>query len=215
MLEVDACRATCYQLAISEGPQVTDVNKADKHALDYLRACGLPICIIETDGACTFRAGSKIDPNALAVYWAAHGSASSEVDWFSETQESDTVAAAVVKTARQLAGKAPEAATADAALHRSAAVQPHHIDPHAAMMGRAASAVKDIDAYLESWRKSGQLSVFNGRYKRERAAATASGRNFMTYPQALARLRRVLIPIMATRVQQGVGTLFEQMFPEK
>jgi hypothetical protein len=101
-------------------------TKADKPVLDYLRAYGVPVCIIETDGVCTFRAGGKIDSNALAVYWAAHGPTSGTDDWFSETQESKT-AAAVVKTARQLAGKAPDAATAEAALHRSAAVStaPH------------------------------------------------------------------------------------------
>jgi hypothetical protein len=83
------------------------------------------------------------------------------------------------------------------------------------MLDRAASAVKNLDSFLETMRRNGTLAVFNGRYKRERAAATASGRNFLSYSAALARLRRVLIPIMATGVQQGVGTLFEQIFAAK
>jgi hypothetical protein len=191
-----ACRATGYQLAISEGPQMSDVNKP---ARDYLKASGATsISVVAIDGVCTFQAGHKIDTNAVSVFWLT-----------------ETVAAAVVKTARQLAGKAPDAATADAALHRAAAVNRTILTPHASEMARASRAVKGIDAYMETMRKNGQLSVFNGRYKRERAAATASGTGFMTYPQALARLRRVLIPIMATGVQQGVGTLFAQIFPAK
>jgi hypothetical protein len=86
------------------------------------------------------------------------------------------------------------------------------LTPHKIAMASAATGARNLDVYMETMRKSGQLAVFNGRYKRERAAATASGRNFMTYPQALARLRRLLIPILATGVQQGVGTLFEQIF---
>lgn len=82
-------------------------------------------------------------------------------------------------------------------------------------MGRAEAGAKNLDVYMETMRKNGQLAVFNQKYKRERAAATASGRGFMTYSAALARLRRVLIPIMATGVQQGVGTLFAQIFPAK
>jgi hypothetical protein len=185
----------------------------NKSVLDYLRACGVPICIIETDGVCVFRAGGKID-NALAVYWAGPRSEMYD-DWLSETPESKTVAAQVVKAAKTLAGKScPDLATATEALQRAAVQWRVTLTLHATMMDRAGRAVKDIDAYLESLRKSGALAVFNGRYKRERAAATASGRGFMTYSAALARLRRLLIPIMASGVQHDVGSLFTQIFPQ-
>jgi hypothetical protein len=122
---------------------------------------------------------------------------------------------ALVKQARHDAGRAPDAGTAEAALHAAARDQRITLTPNATAMDHAATGAKHLDGYMESLRKSGQLSVFNGRYKRERAAATASGCNFMTYSAALARLRRVLIPIMTSGVQQGVGTLFEQIFQAK
>jgi hypothetical protein len=57
---LDVNGATAYQLAISVGPQMSDVNKA---ARDYLSASGaVPICIIQTDGVCTFIL--KLDPLA-------------------------------------------------------------------------------------------------------------------------------------------------------
>jgi hypothetical protein len=49
---LDVKAATTYQLAISDGPQISDVNKA---ARDYLTQSGArPICIVETERVCEF-----------------------------------------------------------------------------------------------------------------------------------------------------------------
>jgi hypothetical protein len=41
-----------------------------KAAIEYLVASGATaISITESDGACTFRIGTKIDPNAVAIHW--------------------------------------------------------------------------------------------------------------------------------------------------
>ena len=76
---------------------MSDVNKA---AIQYLKASGATaISIIQADGAaCTFQAGHKIDPNAVAVYWLR-----------------EEQAAALLKQARHDAGRAPDAVTAEEA----------------------------------------------------------------------------------------------------
>jgi hypothetical protein len=42
----------------------------DKPALDYLHASGAaPIFVTEVDGVAAFRVGTKINPNARAIFW--------------------------------------------------------------------------------------------------------------------------------------------------
>jgi hypothetical protein len=89
---------------------MSDVNKA---ARDYLKASGaVAVTITESGSVCAFHAGHKIDPNAVAVYWLR-----------------ETEAAALVKQARHDAGRAPDAATAEAALHRRCPRSAHHAHP--------------------------------------------------------------------------------------
>ncbi len=54
-----------------------------------------------------------------------------------------------------------------------------------------------LDAMLDRMKLNGGLQDFDAEYKSRRAAATAAGRGFMTYSQALARLKRCLIPSLA------------------
>jgi hypothetical protein len=77
----------------------SDVNKA---ALSYLAASkATAICIVESDGVCTFQL--KFDPGAISIYWLR-----------------DEQAKALLKQARHDAGRAPDAVTAEAALHGAA-----------------------------------------------------------------------------------------------
>src|SRR5450432_4136689 len=103
---------------------MSDVNKA---ARDYLKASGAgPISVVAIDGVCSFQA--KIDPNAVAVYWLC-----------------ETEAAAVIKTARQIAGKScPDVDAAVAALHRAAADNRATLTPNATALDRAAIAANKL-----------------------------------------------------------------------
>jgi hypothetical protein len=192
---------------------MSDVNT--KAALSYLAASGavLPISIIESGGVCTFRAGGKIDPNnAVAVYWASTAHQASDDDWWSpETPESKTVAVAVLTTARKLAGKAPNAAEAEAALHQSATINRTVLTPHKTMMARAEVGAKRVDDYLAGLRGTGILTGFNREFKKRRMAAAATGAGYMTYKIALGRLRLALVPMLATGQKPTVG-LFETIF---
>jgi len=79
------------------------MTNTTKAAPDNLSASGATaITIVESEGCCTFRAGLKIDPNALSIYWLR-----------------EEQAAGLLKQARHDAGRAPDAATAEAALHRA------------------------------------------------------------------------------------------------
>jgi hypothetical protein len=166
-----------------------------KAATDYLAASGaLPISIIEADGVCTFRL--KVDPAAISTHWV---------------REAEAVV--VIKSARQLAGKTPDADAAVAALHRAAGDQRITLTPHATAMERAGSVAKRLDDYLGGMRGTGVLREFNCEFKRRRTEAAEGGSGFMTYKNALARLRVTLIPLRMSGGQPAVGqSLFAEIF---
>jgi hypothetical protein len=115
---LDVNAATAYQLAISEEPQMSDVNKP---ARDYLKASGATaISVVAIDGVCSFHAGHKIDPGAVSIHWLR-----------------EEQAAALVKQARHDAGRAPDAGTAAAALRGAACDQRITLTSHAVAVERA------------------------------------------------------------------------------
>jgi hypothetical protein len=63
-------------------------------------------------------------------------------------------------------------------------------------MQRAAGAARKLDEYLTSLKGTGVLREFTRSYKLRRKAAAANGHGFMSYQQALARLRNGLIPLL-------------------
>jgi hypothetical protein len=92
-----------------------------KAAINYLIASGaVAITITEHDGVCSFNVGHKIDPRAVSV------------QWLPETQ-----AWAIVKQARQDAGRSPDAATAARALAQAAADHRTTLTPNDVAISRA------------------------------------------------------------------------------
>jgi hypothetical protein len=125
----------------------------------------------------------------------------------------DEQAKALLKQARHDAGRAPDACTAEAALHAAARDQRITLTSHAVAIERAGISVKKLDALFEAIRKNGQLMKFNRQYKLRRAAATASGTGFMTFSTASARLRAALIPLLVGGGQLAIGqSLFADVF---
>jgi hypothetical protein len=173
---------------------MTDTNKA---AREYLKASGaVAISIIQAEGAaCTFQAGHK---NAVSVFWL----------------HTEALAAAVIKAARQIAGKSClDVDAALAALHRAAADNRATLTPNATALDRASDSAKRLDEFLASMRGTGVLMQFNREYKRRRTEATANGSGFMIYRVALGRLRLALVPLLMNNGQPSVGaSLFEQVF---
>jgi hypothetical protein len=85
--------------------EVLDVETAarpadTRAAISYLIASdATAISIIENENSCAFRAGSKPDARAAAIYWLPEGKAR-----------------VVLKAARKLAGRSPDISGAGAAL---------------------------------------------------------------------------------------------------
>jgi hypothetical protein len=168
-----------------------------KAAINYLIASGaVAISITEHDGVCAFHVGHKIDPRAVSVQWLP-----------------EPKARAIVKHARQDAGRSPDAATAARALAQAAADHRQTLTPHEVAITRARDASRKIEQYMQSLRGTGALKEFNRAYKQHRMAATARGEGFMSYATATARLRRALIPLLVNgRTVGPAQSLFAEIF---
>ena len=70
---------------------------------------------------------------------------------------------------------------------------------HATAMPRARAAVVRINAVLAAAHDRGDLKFFNSEYHRRCVAARAAGERFMSYAEAMRRLRRELAGVAAGR----------------
>jgi hypothetical protein len=113
----------------------------------------------------------------------------------------------VASAARRLAGAGADAATAIAAAAASLGAT---LTPDDIAVAHAANSMMRLDAMIHKMKVSGELHQFNRRYKIERAAVLAEGRTFMSYGNALARLKLALIP----GLQSGrpISGLFAEVF---
>jgi hypothetical protein len=170
--------------------------RSDRAALSYLKESGaVPICIIERDGGGKFSFG-KLNPAATITYWIASKDAR-----------------AVVVLARKIAGRAPDFATAEAAIIEAARQKRATLTSGQVAIERASVAAGRLNVYFEQMRKSGQLQVFNQIYRRRRLEAVACGRGFMSWSCAMARLRSALIPLLIGGGQPAAGSsLFAEVF---
>jgi hypothetical protein len=170
-----------------------------KAAIAYAIAAGTTaISVIETEtGRALFRVGSKIDPDATAIYWIA-----------------GQAAIAVARRARRLAGANPHCDEAIAALRQAAAEKRSTLTPHDVAISRAGAAAQRLDEYMASVRGTGVLREFNRAYKRRRMAATARGEGFMTFKTAEARLRNALVPLLQGNGNVHTATIFADIFGE-
>lgn len=173
------------------------ISADTKAAIKFLVAThSTAISIMERDGGCTIRVGTKIDTDAISVFWLPEPNA-----------------IAISRQARRDAGERPDAAKMIAALQRAAADWSTTLTPHDVAVQRAASSVKRLDAAIEGLRTSGQLSIFNDHYKAARKAAAAQGDGFMPYEVALARLRMALVPyLIGGRSLKDFTGLFAEVF---
>jgi hypothetical protein len=169
----------------------------DRAALAYLEASGATaISIVDGEAGCTFRTGAMAAEVSAGVRVPA-------TFWVS-----GSVATAIARRARKLAGDSPDVATATQALAQAAADYRVTLTPHATAMARARSAAARIDSQLDAMMSGGGLRVFNAEYKRRREAA---GGKFMSYKAAQMRLRQAIVPhlIEGRSINRS---LFEQIF---
>jgi hypothetical protein len=168
-------------------------------ALSYLKESGAsPICLAARDGVCKFTFG-KVDKNAAETTW-----------WIAAAD-----ARAVVVLARKLAGASPDVDKATAALHEAVRQKRATLTSGQVALERAQAAAERLDSYFEAMRRSGQLQIFNQVYRRRRLEAVASGRGFMSWSHAMARLRAALIPMLIGGQSVAPQSLFASIFDPK
>jgi hypothetical protein len=169
----------------------------DKAALKYLEASGAaPIFITEVDGIATIRTGSRVDPRAVVVFWTMAANAKP-----------------VVKLARKLAGKNPDAGEAGGALRRATVECRATLTAHDVAVARAGAVARRLDEYLSSVRGAGTLREFKRAFKVRRATAMAAGRGFMPHKTAMSRLRLALVPLLMSAGKPAIGaSLFAEIF---
>jgi hypothetical protein len=69
---------------------------------------------------------------------------------------------------------------------------------HATVLARAKHAVAKIEAGMAWAQRTGVLHEFNQEYRRRRLEAQGRGERFMSYGEAMARLRRAITKVAAT-----------------
>jgi hypothetical protein len=184
----------------SESRRDVPARSPDRAALAYLEASGAAaISIVEGETGCAFRTGARTAETAgipvHATYWV-----------------SASLATAVARRARKLAGDGPDAATATQALALAAADHRTTLTTNDVAIERARTAAQRLDAYLGSLGRNGVLREFNRAFKHHREAATMRGEGFMSYKAAESRLRRALIPMLVNGRTIGAQSLFEDIF---
>jgi hypothetical protein len=84
---------------------------------------------------------------------------------------------------------------------------------HDIAVSRAGEAAKRLDRFMDSLRGTGALKEFTKAYRRRRLAAAERGEGFMSYANAVARLRQGLIPLLMNGGKPVVGaSLFAEVF---
>jgi hypothetical protein len=171
----------------------------DRAALAYLEASGATaISIVEGEAGCVFRTG------AMAAQ--AAGVHVRTTIWVSAS-----LATAVARRARKLAGDCPDVVMAKNALAQAAAQCRVKLTPDDVAISRARSAASRIESQLEAMMAGGMLRTFNAEYKRRRMQAAANGQGFISFRLATARLRQAIVPhlIEGRSINRS---LFEQIF---
>jgi hypothetical protein len=136
-------------------------------ARDYVRAFDLTCIALWRDG----RLGVSRNPTGAEAAWWCPAKA----------------AGAIVRAAN---ANGRDVAAAAAQLHTA-------LTDHAIVAQRVEAAVSRIDGGLNIAKQRGDLVFFNRQYKARRAAAQARGCGFMTYGQALRRLRKAVAKAIA------------------
>jgi hypothetical protein len=165
-----------------------------KRAVEYLAACGATaITVIDRDGNASIIIGKTATGIVAARWWIA-------------AQDAQRVASG----ARRLAGEGAEVSEVIEAVQRSAGSLRAALTPDEVAIRRAADSMMRLDAKIEAMKRDGTLRDFGARYKAARMRAKSEGRGYLSYNQALSRLKKLLIPALTSG--QPISGLFNQIF---
>jgi hypothetical protein len=128
--------------------------------------------------------------------------------WTSDARLPTRIAAKVNKAGTSAALTEAEATAQIAAI---AADMKAHLTEHAAVMARVGSAVSHVKKTLAQAQRNGGLKWFNRAFHETRSRAKACGQPAMSYAQARARLRQVIVRRMLLGEHSGLGA---EILPE-
>jgi hypothetical protein len=90
------------------------------------------------------------------------------------------------------------------------------VTPHDVVRRRVAERTSAIDEAIAEAVDSGVLKQFNSEYRKRRLQAKQSGKPFMSYPEAHARLRKVIADAVAkdgTISKSFIAAVFDEVRP--
>jgi hypothetical protein len=148
-----------------------------KAALAYLEASGATAISIDEAGG--IRTGKA--PAGLVTYWVRSDQAT-----------------AICRRARRHASRNSGPVNSTAALRRAAGELRVVLTENSTALTRATAQANQLTEYMETLNKNGGLKEFNRLYKLRRTEAAAAGCGYASYASMLARLRRTLIPVLAS-----------------
>jgi hypothetical protein len=169
-------------------------------AVRYLRASGASaVQVLDVGGELKLHVGTRLDPAAVAILWAP-----------------GSYAAHIGRGARSLVrGERPTVERMVEAIGQAASAIRTTATPHAVALERAAAAARRLDDAMAELNGTGRLAAFNREFANRRRAAVASGSGFMSYGDAMGRLRKALVPVLAQGgdPQAAAPTLFASILP--
>jgi hypothetical protein len=156
---------------------------ASKAALAYLANSGAAAIsvIADVDGAAIRVGFDAGDADVVEVFWIPAAKARS-----------------IAARGRHIAGPGLEVDDAVAAIRSAAAESRTTITLHDVAIARAAEMASALDLMAAEMQANGQLKAFNQQFRARRSAAAANGHGFMSYRVAELRLRKALIPALAS-----------------
>jgi len=89
-------------------------------------------------------------------------------------------------------------ANSTAALRRAAGELRVVMTENGTALTRATTQANRLTERIETMRRNGTIAEFNREYRQRRALAAANGRGYPSYSHMLTRLRRALIPVLAS-----------------
>ena len=161
----------------------TIIQPLSRDSLDYLAAFDLRCICVTSSGR---------------VYTAKNPTVGAAGVWWTKSEDADRVAALAWST-----GDVPSAASQ----LRIA------LTPHETVCRRIGERVNKIDEEISKAIDRGVLKKFNSQYRQRRLQARQNGQRFMSYSEALRRLRKVV----ADSVAHGgaiSGSFVDQVFLE-
>jgi len=171
----------------------------DERAIEYLFASGsLPISIVKKGDALSLTSAAAVigKPATLVTFWSPGAKALSIIR---------------ITMRRKVPGAQLDDVVRD--LRTVAEVHGVRLTSYESAVRRAEQGAVTMDAWLDRLRTSGELKVFNSRYKELRLEAQSQGRGFMNFPDALSRLSKAIVArIAGNKPECPIAQLLDEVF---